>query len=309
MSIPADFAADLQRNQTNLPNDILARLILFYQKSLDVPENDIVVDSFYYSPLIDIHDTSILLAGPTISDEDIGNHIASKAYTKIIPETVHSDPLVYDFSNSLGLTFNQPDQAFGTRFNGAVVGDDSSYILIDDHPSLDIEDEFIIPLWVYPITGGGTSRLLHKGNATYFVSLDGGNDITFKVRIGGVDIELTSSLLPDTWHHIVATVQSGIQSLYIDGILVESATQTGSINTNNASLGIAASSNGSGVLMEGEGLSWVSLIHGFADQAWVDNDFIGIRDVSQFDELVCFPFMQALNPQPPMTSGIFVSHP
>lgn len=308
MSIPSDFAADLQRNQTNLPTDILARLILFYQKSLDVPENDIVVDTFYYSPLIDLHNTAILLAGPTITEENFVNHIGSKGYTKFIPETVHSDPLVYNFTNASGITFDQPDSGNGARFNGAAIGDNNSYIVIDDHPSLNITDEITFAFWFFPFLGSGTSRIIHKDGDAYFVNFNGTDRLRARFSIGGSNINLDFVLTLAKWHHVVATCKSGNQELYVDNVLVASDTEVGSIDTFAANLGIMARADGTQAFETLEGLSWFSMIHGYVDSAWVANDFIGIRDVSDVDEIICFPFMQALNPQPPMTSGIFVSH-
>lgn len=311
MSIPNDFAADLLRNAKNLPTDVLAKLILAYQKSLAIPEDEIVDDPFIYSPLIDLHDTSVDISDGDIIEDEFDNHIGSIGFRKLIPPTVHSDPLVYDFTNISGLTFNQPDteNSVGTRFNGAGITDGNSFIKIDDDSILAITDEIIIATYAYLKIGSASiGSLTHKGDLTSFSLIRNAADaIVFAGTVGASTFSLSHTITADGWYHIVATAKSGIQTLYIDKVSQDSGVLGGVIGTDANDVGIYAESDGSNKLQDEEGLAWLSIINGFADQIWVDNDFNGIRDVSDMDEIICFPFMGAANPQPPMTSGLFVS--
>jgi len=96
--------------------------------------------------------------------------------------------------------------------------------------------------------------------------------------------------------------------LYVNKVLVDSKSQVGSIDTNSADIGIFASPIGNSPIQPNDALSWLSLIHGFVDQTWVNNDYNGIRDLSEIDEILAFPFIQDVKPRPPFTSGTFRSH-
>jgi len=310
MSIPSDFATDLIRNQKTLPNDIMATLILAYQKSLQVPEDDTVIDNLFYSPLIDLHDTSIDISDADIDDETFIDHIGSISYRKTIPPTVHSDPLVYNLANISGITFNQPDQNVGSRFNGAGITDGNSYLTINNNPILDITDEIIIACYVYLKIGAPiNSVIIHKGFTSFSLIRSAIDQIIFSGALVGMGFTIFHTITSDGWYHIVATAKSGVQSLYINKVLEDSDTLTGSLDTDGFDIGVFAETNGLSNLINGEGISWLSVINGFANQSWVDNDFIGIRAIHDMDELICLPFMQDTIPQPPMTSGLFVSGP
>lgn len=311
MSIPNDFAADLLRNAKNLPSDVLAKLVLAYQKSLEIPEDDIVSDPFIYSPLIDLHNTSVAISDGDIIEDEFDDHIGSIGFRKLIPPTVHSDPLVYDFTNISGFTFNQPDSGVGTRFNGAAINDGNSYIKIDDNSILDVTDEIIIATYAFLKIGTAViGTIEHKNNSTSFSLIRNASDaIVFAGKVGASTFSLSHTITTDGWYHIVATAKSGVQTLYVDKVAEDSDTLAGALGTDSDDVGIQAESDGSNILTDGEGLAWISHIQGFADQAWVDDDFDGIRDVSARDEIICFPFMGAANAQPPMTSGLFISGP
>jgi len=311
MSMPSDFAADIIRNQSNLPQDILSQLILFYQKSIVVPEDDTVTNNLLYSPLIDLHDTTIeLTAGEDIAEDVFDDQIASMAYTKVLSTPFHSDPLIYDFTNAANITFNQPDQNVGTRFSGAAITNGTDYIKIDDHPSLDITDEITISCWVYLKLGILTiGRIIHKGDSSFILDKDASDTIRFQGKVTTISYSLQHTITAEGWHHIIATAKSGTQSLYVDKILVDSGTLIGALDTDSNDIGIFATSTGTEPLALGEGISWISVIQGFADQSWVDNDFNGIRELFTRDELICFPFMQNLKAQTPITSGLFTSSP
>jgi len=108
MSIPTDYAEDLIRGQKTISSSVMAQLILAFQKSIKVPEDDTVIDNLIFSPLIDIHNTSFDIFGSDLESEEFTNHTSSLGYRKILKTPFHSDPLTYDLSNALGIAFPQP---------------------------------------------------------------------------------------------------------------------------------------------------------------------------------------------------------
>lgn len=311
MAMPSDFAANILQNQSNLPTDLMARLILFYQKSIETPEDDTVVTNLLYSPLIDLHDTTFDIVGGDIEQVEFDNHIGSSGYSKIQELPFHSDPLIYDFTNASGISHHQPDQNVGTRFGGAAITNGSSNMMIEDHPSLDFTDEFTMVCWAYLKIGTGQQGFIFDKSGPNQISLDRlSNDrLEFIIELDTIKF-LFSPVAPssDGWHHIVVTSKSGEQKLYLDNVLVDSDSATGTF-TSTADFHIFSTQGGSTPLQSGEGLAWLSIFAKFVDSAWVDKDFNGVRDLRGIDELICFPFMNNLKPEPPMTSGIFKSSP
>lgn len=311
MAMPSDFADDLIRSNKTISSDIMLKLILAYQKSIAISEDDIIIDNFIFSPLIDSHDTIINVIPPVFDTVESDDNIASATYKKLISIPVHSDPLIYDFSNASGLTFNKPNSGVGARFMGAAIANGNSFIKILDDPILKITNFLIITCWVYLKPNGIECTIINK-EGSYKIIKNNANEIAFSLVFNGA--EETLEHIPITtagWFHIVATqsLSQAKQHLFVNGVSVVVGGETGTIDVTTNDLGIFANPTGSNKMQSGEGISWISVINGHKGQSWVNNDFIGKRDLTGMDEVLCFPFMGDKNPQPPMTSGLFASGP
>lgn len=310
MPSPFDYASDPVPSVPGVAVEDIIRMILNLNKTLPQQQEDEVIIGLKFSPLIDLHDTTVVTGGVLFTFPEFDSHQAGEiGYRKVIPETVHSDPNIYDFSNFTNVRFNIPFTDEGTQFlGGALLTSTGEFLKIDNNSQFDFTDEIILSCWAFLKPSVVGSRLLiDKNSSTAYSLLIDTALLTFEGAIGASSYSLTSTIATEGWHHIVATAKSGIQSLYVDNVLVDSDTLTGALGINSNNIGIYASSTGTTSLAADEGLAWVSIINGFADSAWVADDFIGIRDVSDMDEVVCFPLMSDSRAQPPMTSGLFVS--
>jgi len=310
MPSPFDFAQEPVPGTELVSVEDIIRSYINLNKTLPQQQEDEIVIGLKFSPLIDVHDIFIE-AGSAFDVEafEFDDHQASEiGYRKVIPNLVHSDPLIYDFTNFTNAIFNIPNNDEGTRFLGGGFSDGSSYITVDNNVDLSPTDEIICVTWAFVKINSTLKRFINKDASTsYSLDMNASNQAEFKINVNAGTITLTSATLTEGWHHIVGTAKSGVQSLYIDDVLVDSATVIGAIGTDSNDVGLFATATGANNLAAGEGLAWVSVINGFADSAWVSDDFIGIRDISDMDEFICFPFMADERAQTIMTSGLFIS--
>lgn len=113
---------------------------------------------------------------------------------------------------------------FGMHFDG----DDDS-IVIDDDESINFEDTnaMSISLWIKRdrISSGHSEKLVSKSFTStgrgYGLNIYEDNCIRFTVRTGSerLDIDSLEKIEDTEWHHIVATWDNGVETLYIDGEL------------------------------------------------------------------------------------------
>jgi len=311
MPSPFDFAQEPVPGTELVSVEDIIRSYINLNKTLPQQQEDEIVIGLKFSPLIDIHDLFVAAGQPLdVEAFEFDDHQADEiGYRKVIPELVHSDPLIYNFTNFINATFNIPNNDEGTRFLGGGFSDGSSYITVDDDPDLNPTDEIILVTWAFVKINSTLKRFINKDVSTsYSLDMNASNQAEFNINMttGGL-ITLKSGVLTEGWHHIVGTAKSGVQSLYVDDNLVDSSVAIGTLGTDSNDVGLFATSTGANNLADGEGLAWVSVINGFADSAWVSDDFIGIRDISDMDEFICFPFMADERAQTIMTSGLFIS--
>ena len=153
-----------------------------------------------------------------------------------------------DFSgnSNIGTLTNGPTWTTG-QVGGAVSFDGTNdYILVLDSDSLDLTNQMSISAWVYQDSWNDTfEEFLRKENAYYLVSLKPGSwgmylngRIDFGLYIGGTwrSVALDNFPALSSWRYIVATYNSSVQKLYINGSEVASGAQTGVISTNTNNL-------------------------------------------------------------------------
>lgn len=317
MSYPHDFADDLIRGKKTLPADLLLKLVLAYQKSIQTPETDIVQDNFIYSPLIDKHNTEIHFFEQGLDETDFSKHYSQSQYHKRFISPVKSHPLIYDYSDS-NLRFTKPFTDEGVKFGGGAFVEDPTVIRITNNPLIKPNDVISLSFWIYkPIANPTTvaNVIGFGGNFNtepYLLQLSffGMIGISFNTDVGQIQVFTPGELTPG-WHHVIAACKSGSQQFYIDKILVSSkSVNYTSLNTANNDLGIFGNPNNSQFLPAGYGLSWLSIIHAFVpdiSNTWIEDAYNGILTFPNNEEITCFPFVDSPLAQPLATSGLFFS--
>jgi hypothetical protein len=84
-------------------------------------------------------------------------------------------------------------------------------------------------------------------NTQYSLFMEGTNGIRWRQNFGAgytsLDIP-TTNLITNTWYQLVGTFISGTRRLYLNGVLITSDSQAGTISTNNSGMTIGAYNGG-----------------------------------------------------------------
>lgn len=130
------------------------------------------------------------------------------------------------------------------KFNGT-----SNWITVNDSASLDLTTGMTVEAWVYPtVSLSNWATVLMKeqpGFATYWLyANDDTNHPANVVAVGGTFRQLSAGphLPTKTWTHLAATYDGTTQKLYINGELVGSRPQAGTMAVSNGKLRIGGNS-------------------------------------------------------------------
>ncbi|MBN2566818.1 hypothetical protein JXB02_01875, partial [Candidatus Woesearchaeota archaeon] len=152
----------------------------------------------------------------------------------------------YDFSgngnNGSGTGFENDEINASGKFGGSVTFDgDDDAMIIDDSPSLSLDDKITISVWIRPTgLGLGTDQaVINKGDydSNYALFLDTGGALA-EVKFWLYDGEAAgnTSLVGDAWNHIIATYNRTHMLVIQNGEIVALEPYTSAINTDDTDL-------------------------------------------------------------------------
>ncbi len=111
-------------------------------------------------------------------------------------------------------------------------------VVIGDQPILDFDTALTIAAWLKTNDTSSNQCIVSKNNA-YYVYLTGGR-VRVGLSIGGSWATYTSpssdKVSANTWTHLAATYDGATIKVYLDGVLIDSQAQTGSITQNSKDL-------------------------------------------------------------------------
>jgi len=143
--------------------------------------------------------------------------------------------------NSSGELVNSPTYNSSNLGYFQFVTDD--YVKIPNNTALDTQTP-TVEVWVKTNATTQNGFWFEKGtvNSQYSLFQEGGN-IRWRMNIGGItQLSTITSTYMNTanWYQVVGTYTSGTRRLYINGVLVNSDTQSGTIATNAGGMSIGA---------------------------------------------------------------------
>lgn len=305
-----NIGEDIHKSSKTIGLQKMLQIITQQQKSTPRVEDDAVIKYLMYAPLVDLHQTSIILASSTFESTRNNDHFGGMGFRKYLPASVRVYGLTHDNSNASGITFNTPGQNEGAKNHGAGKTDGASYMVIEDHSWLNVTDEILIHGWFYLLANSGSDQyIIHKGSDQWGLKTMTGNVLRFEVEIGGSTYNLDYTYTPG-WNHVIAQAKSTSQELHVNGALEDSDTNSGSIGTNSTDLGIFGTAAGGSLLSSGNVLSHILIANGFADATWISDAYnkgiFHLDDVSgDPQEITYIPFIGGLKEMPNATVGMF----
>ena len=147
-------------------------------------------------------------------------------------------------TSTLELTNAGYNTSGSITFNGS-----SNYIIASENPAFNTQTPSV-EVWIKTNNTNQNGFWFEKGNVnTQYSLFQEGTVIQWRQNIGGVtNLSTTTATYISTanWAHVVGTYTSGARKLYIDGVLVNSDNQSGTINTNTngISMGVYGGYNG-----------------------------------------------------------------
>jgi len=137
--------------------------------------------------------------------------------------------------------------ARGLDFNGT-----NARVEVPDNPSLNPTDEITLSAWVkweiVPSTGNGWATIINKNVDSQYRLQHKHDNTAFEFAIrtpsGGKWVDSATIPIINTWYHVVGTYDGSTLKIYVNGVLENSNSHSGVINTSTTNLSIGSRSIG-----------------------------------------------------------------
>jgi hypothetical protein len=316
----SDFGEDLSRS--NLPLEIIAKLMTNAQQQAEPLENDTDIDYEIVSPLEDIHNVGITAGSADVDDDTDQDLNANVAMFRRVPESPFPYDLVHVTSGgSLAFPID------GRIFSAGAETDGATKINITDDTLLNPTDKFAWIMMLYPVAntvagGGGTSTLLHKGDGTWTPSAwtvmyanpatEGDNMLSIKVRVGGSNKQFVYNYTPLTWVTLGVSWEGGSVNelkFYVNGVKTGSTiSTTGTLDVVAGDMSVFGRANSTHYAYSGSKIAWLTVLNAAPAASWFLDVHNGILDTTETNaEITTIPFWSNENAQPNCTPGIFAA--
>ena len=181
-----------------------------------------------------------ITAGTYIHDP---RHLLDPATTR--GSTTSTNGGVIDLSRSQGNAELVNAPSFSSGRQGSFSFNGTNQIIISPESSTLNTQTPTVEVWIKTNATTQTGFFFEKGNVNTQYSLFQENaDTVWRMRLGGslLDMRVPTATYINTssWAHVVGTYTSGSRRLYINGNLVSSDAQTGTISTNTNGISIGA---------------------------------------------------------------------
>jgi hypothetical protein len=262
----------------------LNQILQTLQKLITPVDGDPNKQLIVYAPENKVRLTSVTTGSANISNTDEKDRVALVIRKK--PSLIQNS---YGLSDSVTGSISFPNTNLKYSANAQFEND---YITIPSNTSLDVTT-FTVSAWFY-ITGNQTSaKIIEKASS---FSIEMANQ-QIKASVSG---EYTSlyTVTPNAWHNVTITFSSQSLKLYVDNVLKETKTISGTFSSNTNLVKIGEGFVGS--------LSWLNYCSGVKSASWVSDWYSnGILELS--NEIFTFDFIGTANATPSQMTGFVIS--
>ena len=238
--------------------------------------------------------SAVINPGGTGSLTETRDRNGENSYIREIPQQVNVYPLIHT-ENGTG-SFILTDKKFG----GGIQTNGSYYQSVPNQTRLNPTTDFGAVGWLYVPSGITSGKVIFK-NTQYDLNISAANTLSFHVNSKS---PVVATFTNDVWFHFAVTYNtSGGQEIYIDGVSIDSDSETGSITTSSSNLGIFGTPSGTTLLGSGCRLSWLSILSGNLSPSWITNHTNGVLDTNSETEITTIPFVAHGQPKPDCSVG------
>ncbi len=136
---------------------------------------------------------------------------------------------------------------FGDSNKAASFDGDGDYIDIGNSTAFDFTDRMTITTWIKANFLDNDATIVGKGEGSWSLKRVGSTDrVVFSLTGVEPNVESSTGINDDRWHHLAATYDGSMVSIYVDGVLNSQEAASGSIALNSADVWIGANSENSG---------------------------------------------------------------
>lgn len=260
-------------------NQILQTLQKLITPVTGDPKKELIV----YAPELRVRSTTSTTGLPNISETEDRDRI-----TQIVRKK-QGNVVSYPFTDSVTGTITFPTT--GLKYSGRAEFD-GDYITITSHTDLDVTS-FSVSSWFY-VTGNQTSAKIIEKPSSFSIEM---TNQQIKASVSGENTSLYT-VTPNAWHNVTITFESQSLKLYVDNVLKETKTITGTFSSNTNPIKIGEGFVGA--------LSWVNYLSTVIDTTWLGNWYSnGILDLSS--EIFTYDLIGSTEPTPLAMTGLVQS--
>jgi len=315
------FADNLNQQSRTISVEKIAQILTSYQRSNEPIEDDAIIKWFMYAPLVDLHDTTIVLGAPNFDEPVDADDYGLLGFRKNIPDLVDAYDLIHTDTNATLIEFIKPGDTefktgdYGLKYSGGARTVGTEYQIIDDDALLNPTDEIAIVGWIYvpsTATVGSTQYVVHKDDLQYWVGLTTKTNLRFSLTRGAGTVTIDVTIPNDAWVSFGFSYDTtnGFRS-YVNKTQALDATPTGAISVTATNLGIWGRAAGTALLETGIALAGIAMYNDELNQTWIDSFHDdGIldhdTDASGLQEITFLPYIDSLIAMPNAFAGMFI---
>lgn len=113
------------------------------------------------------------------------------------------------------------------NFNGT-----NQYVQVADNAALDLPNRITVTAWIYPRSLGTDLKSILSKDTNYEFHLNSAGQLYWWWGGGAQSLTTTVSVPLNQWTHVAVTYESGMQRIYLNGVMRASGTTTGTLATN-----------------------------------------------------------------------------
>ena len=217
----ADFSND---NIRKITPEGLVTTFINSDAGFDGPVGiDIASDdrSIYFAEFSKYKITKVFINTPVVIDtiNDVTINEDESTTISLITSDADGDSITF---------FLSEDSRTELRFDG-----DDDYVAIPDNANLNYgTDDFAYSAWFNTESMQGTQQIVHKRSGNnYEVQLSGSSMVAYIGEPGNQHSLLFSQISIDKWYHVLIGRTNGLATMYVNGVVVDTITATGSVTT------------------------------------------------------------------------------